>query len=363
MTERSFPLKHGGQKVTAQVASTVAPDRLLQMATGIVVQQALYAAARLGIADLVDDCPRTVSDLAAELGVKDSMLLRVMRLLASQGVFEEVVPGVFANSDLSRFLCTGVPGSVRSIVIFRGSDFYFAPFGEILHSIATGEPAREKLYGKNAFDHMKEDSGTARIFDDAMTNMSQLIGPGLAEGYDFGAWGSVMDVGGGNGALLAAILKAHPRVLGVLADLPQVLDRARERGFLGGELQARSELQPCDFFREVPSGCRAYVMKSIIHDWDDPRAHQILVNCRRAMPDDGVLLLVELVLKEGGGPCLAKLADVSMMVLTGGRERNIQEYRELLASAGFHQKQIIPVSGDVSIIEAVPQGDRKSPGY
>jgi hypothetical protein len=343
----------------SQVASTVAPDRLLQMATGIVVQQALYAAARLGIADLVDGCPRTLSDLAAKLGVKDSMLWRVMRLLASQGVFEEVVPGVFGNSDLSCFLRTGISGSVRSIVIFRGSDFCFAPFGEILHSIETGEPAREKLYGKNAFDHMKEDPETARIFDDAMTNMSQLIAPAVAEGYDFGAWGSVIDVGGGNGALLAAILKAHPGVHGVLADLPQVLDRARERGFLGGELEARCELQPCDFFREVPSGCRACVMKSIIHDWDDPRAHQILVNCRRAMPDDGVLLLVELILLEGDAPCLAKLADISMMVLTGGRERNVQEYRELLAGAGFHHNRIIPVSGEFSIVEATPKDELK----
>jgi hypothetical protein len=163
-----------------------------------------------------------------------------------------------------------------------------------------------------------------------------------------------MDVGGGNGSLLAAILKAHPGVHGVLADSPQVLDRARKRGFLGGELEARSELQACDFFRELPSGCRAYVMKSIIHDWDDPRAHQILVNCRRAMPEDGVLLLVELILLEGDAPCLAKLADVSMMVLTGGREPNIQEYRELLASAGFHETRIIPVCGDFSIIEAAP---------
>jgi hypothetical protein len=266
----------------AQLASTVTPDRLLHMTTGIVTQQALYAAASLGVADLIGRTSRPVSDIAAELQVNEPMLLRVMRLLASQGVFEEVAPQVFANSPLSSFLRTGVPGSVRSILIFRGSDFCLPPFAEILHSVQTGEPAREKLYGKNGFDYMKEDPAMARVFDDAITNMSQLIGPAVADVYDFGAWRSVMDVGGGNGALLAAILKAHPKVHGVLADMPHVLDRARERGFLGGELELRSELQPCDFFREVPSGSRAYVMKSVIHDWDDERARQILVNCRRA---------------------------------------------------------------------------------
>ena len=337
--------------MTAQLASAVTPDHLLQMANGIVVQQSLYAAAKLGVADLLDGRPKTISDLAAELDVNGPMLLRVMRLLASQGVFEEVAPGAFANNGLSCFLRTAMPGSARSIVIFRGSDFYYSPFGEILHSIKTGKPAREKLFGKNAFDYMKDDTAMARIFDDAMTNMSQLIGPAVAEGNDFGAWGSVMDVGGGNGLLLAAILKAHPRLRGVLADLPHVLDRARERGFLGGELEARSEMRPCDFFREVPAGCRAYVMKSIIHDWDDARAHQILVNCRRAVPKDGVLLLVELIMAERNTPCQAKLYDISMMVLTGGRERSVSEYRELLAGAGFRLSRVISIPGDFSIIE------------
>lgn len=340
--------------MTAQLASTATPDGLLHMTTGIVIHQALCAAATLGVADLIGKASRPVSDIATELQVNESMLLRVMRLLASQGVFEEVAPQVFANSPFSCFLRTGVPGSVRSFLIFRGSDFFLAPFAEILHSIRTGEPVREKLYGKNAFDYMKEDPAMARVFDDAMTNISQLIGPAVANVYDFGAWRSVMDVGGGNGALLAAILKAHPEVHGVLADLPHVLDRARERGFLGGELELRSELQPCDFFREVPSGCRAYVMKSIIHDWDDERARQILVNCRRAVPKDGVLLLVELIMLEGNAPCPARFADVSMMVLTGGMERTAGEYRELLAGAGFRLNRIISASGGFSVIEAIP---------
>ena len=228
-----------------------------------------------------------------------------MRLLASQGVFEETTSGAFSHSELSLLLRTGVPGSVRSLLIFRGSDFFFAPFGEILYTIETGLPAREKLYGRNAFEHLKEDPETARIFDDAMTNMSDA-GPGDRGCYDFGAWGSLMDVGGGNGMLLSAILRAHPGLHGVLADSAHVLERARERGFLNDELKTRSSLQPCDFFHEVPSGCRAYLMKSVIHDWDDERACRILANCRRAVPDDGVLLLVELGLAEDNLPSAGK---------------------------------------------------------
>ena len=250
-----------------EAASSATPARLLRMSHAVIVQQALYAVAKLGVADLLEGSPRKVSELTARLNANESALPRLMRLLASQGVFEETTPGAFSQSELSLFLRTGVPGSVRSLLIFLGSDFFLAPFGEILYTVETGLLAREKLYGRNAFEHLKEHSETARIFDDAMTNMSELLGPAIAASYDFGAWGSVMDVGGGNGMLLAAILKAHPGVHGVLADLPHVLERARERGFLNGELETRSSLQSCDFFDAVPTGCRAYLMKSVIHDW------------------------------------------------------------------------------------------------
>jgi hypothetical protein len=336
------------------MATQTASMRLLQMASGVVIQQSLYAVATLGVADLLDGRPRATSELAGQLNVNESALLRIMRLLATQGVFEEAAPGVFTNTDLSNLLRAGVPGSVRSLLIFRGSEFFFAPFGEILYSIETGQPAREKLYGKNAFEYLKENPETARIFDDAMTNMSELTGPAVASAYDFGAWGSLMDVGGGNGMLLGSILRAYPGLRGILADLPHVLERARQSGFLSGELEGRSELQPCDFFSEVPSGCRAYLMKSVIHDWDDDRAHKILVNCRRAVPDNGVLLLVEFALPEGNSPSPGRVIDILMMVLTGGRERSIQEYREMLAGARFHLNQVIPVQGDFSIIESTP---------
>lgn len=337
-----------------QTSSTTTPMQLLGMTEGLIIHQALYSAAKLGIADLLKDGPQTSSDLALVLKANESALYRILRLLASQSVFEEKAPRTFANTELSQFLCTGVPGSVRSILIFRGSEFFFSPFAEILYSIETGRSARAKVYGMDGFEYLRTHPEMARIFDNAMTNMSELTGPAVAAAYDFGRWESLMDVGGGNGMLLASILKMYPRLRGVLADLPHVLERARHRGFLSGELESRIAMQPCDFFRDVPPGCQAYVMKSVIHDWDDDRAHEILVNCRRVVPADGALLLVEWALPEGNLPSVGKVGDVAMLVLTGGKERTFQEYQDLLTGAGFRFNQAFPTSADFVVIEAMP---------
>jgi hypothetical protein len=340
--------------MSLQASSTATPWQLLGMTNGLIIHQALYAAAQLGVADLLKDGPQTSSDLARNLKVNESALYRILRLLASQSVFEEKSPQTFANTELSHFLCTGVPGSVRSILIFRGSEFIFGPFGEILYSIETGLAARAKIYGMEVFEYLKTDPETARVFDDAMTNMSTLLGPAVAAAYDFGKWESLMDVGGGNGILLAAILKEHRGLRGVLADLPPTLQRATDRSFLGGGLASRSAMQPCDFFREVPSGCRAYLMKHVIHDWDDERARNILANCRRAVPVDGALLLVEWALPGGNAPSAGKYADIVMMLMTGGKERTVEEYRDLLGQSGFRLNQVISTPHGLDVIEALP---------
>ena len=163
-----------------------------------------------------------------------------------------------------------------------------------------------------------------------------------------------MDVGGGNGILLSQILRAHPGLRGVLADQEHVLARARERGNLGGELEGRASMEPCNFFEHVPGGCRAYVMKNVIHDWDDEQARTILANCRKAIPDDGVLLLVEFDLLGENIPSNGKFIDIVMLVLTGGRERSVDEYRELLASAGFRLNKVYPTEAQFGVIEAFP---------
>src|SRR5262249_17669998 len=207
-------------------------------------------------------------------------------------------PRTFSNTDVSNALRTRVYGSLRSMARFRGCDFFYRPLGEILYSLQTGYPARSKVLGMDGWEYLRRNPDVAAIFDDAMADFASLVAPAVAAAYDFSQWGSLMDVGGGNGVLLAAIFRAHPSLRGVLADRPHVLERARERGFLGGELQARSAVEDCDLFSGVPPGCRAYLMKSVIHDWNDEDAHRILGNCRKVTPTNGALLLIEWDLSE-----------------------------------------------------------------
>jgi len=330
------------------------PMQLLAKADGVLIHQALYAVAKLGVADLLKVGPRTTADMARELDVNEPALFRLLRALASQEVFEENGPRTFANNRLSQFLRSGTPGSIRALTIFRGSEFFFAPFGEILYSVQTGESARTKINGRNGFETLRRDPEAAAVFDDAMTNLSQLVAPGIASAYDFGQWGSVIDVGGGNGVLLAEILRVHTRLRGVLADQPHVLERARQRGFLGGDLAERSAMQNCDFFAEIPSGCRACVMKSVLVDWNDEHARDILLNCRKAVPEDGALLIADFSAGEDDLSLQGAVVDIAMLVLTGGRVRTVREYRDLLARGGFRLNQVIPVPGGVNLLEALP---------
>ena len=338
----------------ARVAAPPTPLALLRMTDGLVVHQALCAAATLGVADLLNDGERKTAELATALQVNEDALYRALRFLSGQGVFRETAPRTFTNSPLSEYLRTGVPGSVRPVLIFRGRSYYFSPFTEFLYTIETGIPARDKVLGKGAFEYLRVNPEEERAFDDAMTAISALWAPAIAASYDFGRWGSLTDVGGGNGLLLATILNAHPGLQGVLTDAPSVVERARRREFLSGALAPRTRFEPCDFFQAIPSGSRAYLMKNIIHDWDDGEARRILRNCRRAVPDDGVVLLVEYCLGDDNTPSLGKMVDLVMLTATGGRERTVDEHRVLLASAGFQLTRVIPVSTEIMIVEARP---------
>jgi hypothetical protein len=339
---------------TAQAVPTSAASLLIHVFENLALHQAIFVAAELGVADLLAEGPRSAAELAVALNVHGSSLYRILRLLASQGIFTESASRTFANTNVSKALRTGIPGSLRSMARFRGSEFFYRPFGEILHSLQTGHPARSKVLGMNGWQYLRQNPDAAAIFDDAMSDFTLLVAPAVAAAYDFSRWGSVMDVGGGNGVLLAAILEAHPKLKGVLADRPHVLDHARQRGFLAGELQTRSAMLNCDFFGEVPSGCRAYLMKSVIHDWDDDEARRILGNCRKVTPKDGALLLVEWDLSEANLPAPGKFADVAMMVVTGGRERTIEEYRTLLEGVGFRLNEVISTGAEFNLIEAFP---------
>jgi MFS family permease len=350
---RLGPYRFGVRGVETHVAAPAKAIELLRMTDGLVVHQTLCAAATLGIADLLDEGDRDSADLASALRVDEDALYRTLRFLAGHGVFREVGPRAFGNSALSAFMRTDVPGSVRSVLIFRGSRYYFSPFAEFLSTVETGVPARQKVLGTGAFEYLRAHPEEGRVFDDAMTAISALWAPAIAAAYDFGRWATVTDVGGGNGLLLAEILRTHPGLKGVLADEAPVLERARQRGLLSGGLADRVRFEPANFFEAVPRGSRAYVLKNIIHDWNDVDARRILLNCRRAMPDDGVLLLIEYRVGESNAPSLGTMVDMVMLTVTGGKERTVAQHRDLLASAGFRLSRTIPVSDEIVILEAL----------
>jgi hypothetical protein len=211
-----------------------------------------------------------------------------------------------------------------------------------------------KALGMDGWEYLQKNPEMARIFDDAMTDLSALAAPSIAAAYDFSQWESIMDVAGGNGVLLASVLRAHPKLRGVLADQQHVLERAKQRNFLGRDLAARTAMQVCDLFENIPSGCRVYMMKSVIHDWNDEDAKRILRVCRKAVQKDGALLLVEFDLPEDSRASRGKFTDVTMMLVTGGRERTLAEYTSLLSATGFRLTQAVPTSSGFNVIEALP---------
>lgn len=329
-----------------RTASTI-PVQMLRMTDGLIVNQALYAAASLRIADLLRNGPGNIRELAAAVQVNEQALYRVLRFLTGQGVFRETRSREFANSALSEWLRSDVPGSVRRIALFRGGSYFVSALTGLRDAVATGVPAHD------AFERLRQNPEEAQVFDDAMTDISAIWAPLIAHSYDFGQWGSLTDLGGGNGLLLANILRAHSGLRGVLADQAYVLERAKACDFWDG-LSDYVRFEPTDFFRSVPSGSRSYLLKNVVHDWNDELALRILKNCRHAVPYDGVLLLVEYSVGEENTPSIGKTADMVMLTSTGGRERTIAEHRELLAAAGFRLAEVIPLQGDVMMLDAKP---------
>jgi hypothetical protein len=324
------------------------------MTDGLIIHHALCAAATLGIADLLNAGARSAEQLASALDVNEDALYRALRFLSGQGVFRETGARTFVNTPLSEYVRGDVPNSIRAVLIFRGGRYYVSPFTEFLYSLQTGVPARDKVFGKGAFEYLRASPQEEHVFDEAMTAISALWAPAIAAAYDFGQWGTVTDVGGGNGVLLAAILRSYPAVQGVLADAPSVVDRAQRRKVLAGALAHRTRFEACDFFQAIPKGSRAYVMKNIIHDWNDEQACELLRNCRRAVPDDGVLVLIEYCLGDDNAPSVGKTVDLVMLTITGGKERTVEQHRALLAGAGFRLSDTIPVSRELTMIEAIP---------
>jgi hypothetical protein len=328
------------------------PATLLQMMTGYWVSQALYVAAKLGVADLLADGPRPVEELAAATQTDARSLRRVLRALASVGVFTEASPGAVALTPLAALLRTGTPDSMRALAIMYAEEQYRA-WGDILHSVQTGETAFEQQFGASYFAYLAQHPAADRVFNEAMTGWTMQLVGAVVDAYDFSPFKTVVDVGGSYGTLLAAILRSNPAARGILFDQPHVVAAAGEQLGVAGVAE-RCTTVGGDFFVEVPAGGDAYLLAQILHDWDDERSVAILRQCRRAMPAHGKLLVIELVLPPGEEPFFGKWLDLHMLVLLGARERTAAEYEALFQAAGFELARVVATPAGPSVVEAVP---------
>ena len=321
-----------------------------QVFGGAWITQGISVAAELGIADLLAQGPQTAEALATQTSTHSGALYRVLRALAGIGVFAEDDAGRFSLTPLGELLRRDSPFSQRSIAIMMGAEFH-AAWGELLHSVRTGEPGFNKRFGASFFAYMQEHPDRHDIYDSAMTGVHGGETEPVIDAYDFSAFRTVVDVGGGNGLALAAILKRHPAVKGVLFDLPAVADRARST-LSATDVHDRLRIEGGDFFSGVPAGANAYVLRHIIHDWEDRDAIAILNECRKVMAPGGRVLIVEMVIPPAGEPGFGRWLDL-MMLLVAGRERTKEEYSRLLSEAGLTMSRVIPTASDVSIIEGV----------
>ena len=328
------------------------PEAMLtQMITGSLGSQAIYVAAQLGIADLLVDGPKSVAVLAQESGSDTSSLYRVLRALSSFGVFKEFEQKVFGLTPTAELLRSDSPRSLRDLAIFMGEDWHWSVWGRTLYSVRTGKPAWAEVHGTEVFPYFASNPEAAKIFDRAMTSLSNLAIKAVIEAYDFSGIKTLVDVAGGHGRLLTAILDANPNTNGVLFDQPHVLEGARESEQVKA-LATRCELVGGDFFDNVPAGADGYIMKHIIHDWDDERALKILGNIAKAMKDDGRVMLVESVITDTNQPDFGKLLDIEMLVSPGGKERTASEYEDLFTRAGLRLTRIVKTDSPYSVIEA-----------
>jgi O-methyltransferase domain len=339
---------------TDTTPSQTPPDAaLVQLVFGKCISMAISVVAKLRVADLLADGPKTLADLAAETKTHAPSLYRILRTLAATGVFTEEVDGRFALTPMGEYLRTGVKGSLRGMADFFGSDWSWRAWGHLLESVQTGRPAFDSVFGEPVFDYLGKHPDESAVFNEGMTGFSSNIAPAVAEAYNFAGFKTVVDVGGGHGVLLNTILQAHADVNGIVFDSPHVVVGAEDAIHKAG-LKGRCRAVGGDFFQSVPAGGNAYLMKHIIHDWPDNRATTILRNCRKAVNPGGKLLLVELVIAPGNAADFAKVIDLEMLAIASGQERTEVEYRQLLAGAGWRLTRVIPTKSPTQIIEAEP---------
>ena len=326
---------------------------MLQYVTGFWMSRALYVLAKLGIPDLLQSGPKSVEELAQATETHAPSLYRLLRALASNGLVKIEDDGRFALTPLSETLVTDAPGSVRWFIISELGQEHYPAWGNLMHSVKTGEIAFDNHFGADIWKYFAQNAEDAAVFNNSMIGMTAVANEAIMSRYDFSPFNKIVDIGGGHGGLITSILKQNPHAKGVLFDADVVIEGARPRLEAAG-VADRCEAVSGDFFKAVPEGGDAYVMKWIIHDWEDEKAITILKNCRSQMQPNGRLIIVDCVVPENNEPDFSKTFDLNMMVMTGGKERTAAEFAQLLTAAGFKLLRVIPTDLPTSLVEAQP---------
>ena len=326
---------------------SVAPqETMLGLIGGFWIARSIYLAAKLGIADYFEDAPIPILELATKTESDPQSLYRLMRALASVGIFTEVDDRCFALTPLATILQTDIPGSLRHFIITQMGYDHSLSWIDGAASIKTGEIAFDAATGMSVWEYYERHADEGINFAKAMSNFGSLTAQAIVASYDFSQFKQIVDVGGAQGSLVSTILQKHPMLTGIVFDLPEVIANTHLEGM-------NIQLVAGDFFNSVPSGGDAYLLRFIIHDWNEEKAATILRNCHQAMPDNGKLLLCEAIIPAGSEPSPVHFMDLVMLLVTGGRERTEAEYRSLLRSNGFELTRVIPTPSLLSIIEAI----------
>lgn len=321
--------------------------QLFELLAGFMRTQAISVATKLGVPDAVSSAPTDVGEIAQTVGADEPALYRLLRYLATEGIFAEVEPRHFAATPLSNGLRSDAPATARWLAVMLGSEHYRA-WADAMHSFVTGEPAFPHVHGNEFFEYLSRNPESSKVFDNAMAAGARGRAAALVE-FDWTGVERVADIGGGNGAALAAVLAAHRGLRGVLFDLPTVVEGAAAVLSAAG-VQERCDVIAGDFFADDLPRADVYILSQILHDWNDERAGAILENCRRSLTEHDRLLLVERVLEDGPDSGFDKLFDLHMLVLVGGKERTETEWRGLLAEHRFELERIT----DTGLVEARP---------
>lgn len=328
------------------------PGQMLDLIIGYWISQLIFVAAKLGLADQLKRGPRTAEQLAHTTGMHPVALARALRALASVGVFAEIHGGRYKLTPLASTLLADTPQSMRDFALMMVDDYNWRTWQELLESVRTEANMFPRVNQMRIFEYLQQNPEKGRLFARSMASISGMENPAVAAAGDFSKLRTLVDVGGSQGHLLAEVLRRNRRLKGILFDLPATVEQARGAPYLQAKgIVGRVELMGGDFFQSVPEGADGYMMKYILHDWDDAQCITILENCRRAMALGGRVLVIDTVIPAGNGPHWGKLLDIAMMVGTGGRERSAAEFKTLFTAAGLKLKRIIPTDSPLSIVE------------